>query len=77
LREIIGILNGTTNYILTKMSEEGKDYEEALNEAQEKGYAEADPSKDIDGFDAFNKILFFLPLPSGRRSIRIISIMRG
>jgi homoserine dehydrogenase len=56
LREIIGILNGTTNYILTKMSEEGKDYEEALNEAQEKGYAEADPSKDIDGFDAFNKI---------------------
>ena len=56
LTEIIGILNGTTNYILTKMSEEGKDYEEALKEAQEKGYAEADPSKDIDGFDAFNKI---------------------
>jgi len=56
LKEIIGILNGTTNYILTKMSEEGKDYEEALKEAQEKGYAEADPSKDIDGFDAFNKI---------------------
>jgi homoserine dehydrogenase len=40
LEEIIGILNGTTNYILTKMSEEGKDYEEALKEAQEKGYAE-------------------------------------
>jgi len=56
LKEIIGILNGTTNYILTKMSEEGKDYEEALKEAQEKGYAEADPSKDVDGFDAFNKI---------------------
>jgi len=57
LTEIIGILNGTTNYILTKMSDEGgKDYEEALKEAQEKGYAEADPSKDIDGFDAFNKI---------------------
>ncbi|MEA2087561.1 MAG: homoserine dehydrogenase [Candidatus Caldatribacteriota bacterium] len=56
LKEIIGILNGTTNYILTKMSEEGKDYEEALKEAQEKGYAEADPGKDIDGFDAFNKI---------------------
>ena len=56
LTEIIGILNGTTNYILTKMSEEGKDYEEALKEAQEKGYAEADPGKDIDGFDAFNKI---------------------
>ena len=56
LKEIIGILNGTTNYILTKMSEEGKDYEEALMGAQEKGYAEADPGKDIDGFDAFNKI---------------------
>jgi len=57
LKEIIGILNGTTNYILTKMSEEGKEYEEALKEAQEKGYAEADPGKDIDGFDALNKIL--------------------
>ncbi len=56
VKEIIGILNGTTNYILTKMSEEGKDYEEALKEAQDKGYAEADPSKDIDGFDTFNKI---------------------
>jgi len=56
LTEIIGILNGTTNYILTKMSEEGKDYKETLKEAQKKGYAEADPSKDIDGFDAFNKI---------------------
>ena len=56
LKEIIGILNGTTNYILTKMSEEDKDYEEALKEAQDKGYAETDPSKDIDGFDAFNKI---------------------
>ena len=55
-KEIIGILNGTTNYILTRMSEEGSDYEEALKEAQEKGYAEADPSKDIDGFDTFNKI---------------------
>jgi len=56
LKEIMGILNGTTNYILTKMSEEGKDYEETLKESQEKGYAEADPRKDIDGFDAFNKI---------------------
>jgi len=55
-KEIIGILNGTTNYILTQMSEEGRDYEEALKEAQEKGYAEADPGKDIDGFDSFNKI---------------------
>ncbi len=56
LTEIIGILNGTTNYILSKMSEEGKDYEEALIEAQKRGFAEADPGKDIDGFDSFNKI---------------------
>ncbi|HER24976.1 MAG TPA: homoserine dehydrogenase [Candidatus Atribacteria bacterium] len=56
IKEIIGILNGTTNYILTKMSEEDKDYEEVLKEAKEKGYAESDPGKDIDGFDAFNKI---------------------
>lgn len=55
-KEIIGILNGTTNYILTRMSEDGRDYQEALKEAQEKGYAEADPSQDIDGFDTFNKI---------------------
>jgi homoserine dehydrogenase len=56
ITEIIGILNGTTNYILTKMSEEDRDYEDVLKEAQEKGYAEADPGKDIEGFDAFNKI---------------------
>ena len=56
IKEIIGILNGTTNYILTKMSDEDKDYEDVLKEAQEKGYAEADPAKDIDGFDTFNKI---------------------
>jgi len=56
IKEIIGILNGTTNYILTKMSEEDRDYEDVLKEAQKKGYAEADPGKDIDGFDAFNKI---------------------
>lgn len=56
LKEIVGILNGTTNYILTKMSEENKDYEDALKEAQEKGFAEVDPDKDINGFDSLNKI---------------------
>jgi len=56
LKEIAGILNGTTNYILTKMSEGDIDYEDALKEAQEKGFAEVDPSKDIDGFDSLNKI---------------------
>lgn len=56
LKEMVGILNGTTNYILTKMSEENKDYEDALKEAQEKGLAEVDPDKDINGFDSLNKI---------------------
>lgn len=56
LKEIVGILNGTTNYILTKMSEENIDYEDALKEAQEKGFAETDPGKDINGFDSLNKI---------------------
>ncbi|MFA6308978.1 MAG: homoserine dehydrogenase [Clostridia bacterium] len=53
---IAGILNGTTNYILTSMRKEGKDFGEALKDAQEKGYAEADPSSDIDGVDACRKI---------------------
>ena len=56
IKEVIGILNGTTNYILTRMSEEGRDYQAALEEAKEKGYAEADPTKDVNGFDSFNKI---------------------
>ncbi|GAB4115381.1 MAG: homoserine dehydrogenase [Candidatus Caldatribacteriota bacterium] len=56
LKEIVAILNGTTNYILSQMSEEGKDFKEILKEAQDRGYAESDPAKDISGFDAFNKI---------------------
>ncbi|WEA47184.1 homoserine dehydrogenase [Priestia aryabhattai] len=54
--EIRGILNGTTNYILTKMEDEGVSYEEALKEAQELGYAEADPTSDVEGYDARYKI---------------------
>ena len=56
ISEIYGILNGTTNYILTKMTQEGKDFKEVLKEAQEKGYAERDPSSDISGQDAAYKI---------------------
>lgn len=56
IEAIYGILNGTTNYILTRMLEEGVDFERALGEAQEKGYAEADPSLDIDGWDSAHKI---------------------
>jgi len=50
------IINGTTNYILTRMAEDGVDFQEALAEAQSLGYAEADPTADVDGFDALYKI---------------------
>lgn len=53
---ITGILNGTTNYILTKMDREGADFESVLKEAQEKGYAERNPEADVEGYDACRKI---------------------
>ena len=56
IEEVIGILNGTTNYILTKMSREGRDYHEVLREAQALGYAESDPTSDVGGLDAARKI---------------------
>lgn len=56
IEKIYGILNGTTNYILTKMSREQMDFSQALKEAQEQGYAEADPSSDVEGHDAAYKI---------------------
>ncbi|MDR3053346.1 MAG: homoserine dehydrogenase [Coriobacteriales bacterium] len=56
IRSIIGIVNGTTNYMLTRMRENSLDYAEALKEAQAKGFAEADPTADIEGFDAAAKI---------------------
>ncbi|MBQ2753175.1 MAG: homoserine dehydrogenase [Firmicutes bacterium] len=54
--EIKGILNGTTNYILTKMAGEGSDFDETLKEAQALGYAEKDPTNDIEGFDSVRKL---------------------
>ena len=56
ITEVSGIVNGTTNYILTKMSEVGMDYGEALELAMKKGYAEADPTADVEGYDAGRKI---------------------
>jgi homoserine dehydrogenase len=56
IEAIYGIINGTANYILTEMSQKGISFEEALKEAQRKGYAEADPSLDVDGYDAAHKI---------------------
>ena len=56
MNRIQGILNGTSNYILSKMEVEGSSYDEVLKEAQELGYAEADPTADVGGFDAMRKI---------------------
>lgn len=56
MTQIAGILNGTTNYILTRMIRAGLSFDEALKEAQQKGYAEANPSADVDGIDACRKI---------------------
>ena len=59
--EITGILNGTTNYMLTKMSEDGLDYDAVLEDAQERGYAERNPAADVEGHDARRKIANFCP----------------
>ena len=59
--EVTGILNGTTNYMLYKMSTEGCEFDTVLKEAQQKGYAEADPTADVEGYDACRKIAI-LPL---------------
>ena len=56
LHSLRGILNGTTNYILTKMHNDGIPYDEALKEAQGKGFAESDPTLDVDGWDAKYKL---------------------
>lgn len=66
LTEIAGILNGTTNYILTRMIRAGLSFEAALKEAQENGYAERDPSADIEGADACRKICILASLAFGR-----------
>ena len=63
---ITGILNGTTNYILTKMDKEGADLEEVLKEAQEKGYAERNPEADVEGYDACRKIAILSSLMCGK-----------
>ncbi|NLW65132.1 MAG: homoserine dehydrogenase [Clostridiales bacterium] len=66
LDAVYGILNGTTNYILTEMIQNGATFEEALHQAQENGYAEADPTADIEGHDAARKICILADLCFGR-----------
>lgn len=65
IRSVKGILNGTSNYILTTMRETGREFSDVLDEAQELGYAEADPSFDIDGVDAAHKIAILASLAFG------------
>lgn len=65
ITEIAGILNGTTNYILTAMKETGVSFDEALATAQKLGYAEADPSADVDGFDSCRKICILAAVAFG------------
>ena len=62
ITEIMGIVNGTTNYILTKMTENGSDYADALAKATELGYAEADPTADVEGIDAARKVAIMAQL---------------
>jgi homoserine dehydrogenase len=65
--KLIGILNGTTNTILTRMAADGTGFDEALREAQELGYAEADPTNDIDGYDAAYKLAILGSIAFGRQ----------
>ncbi len=66
IEAITGILNGTTNYILTKMEKEGADFADVLREAQEKGYAERNPEADVEGHDACRKISILSSLMTGK-----------
>ena len=67
INKLFGIINGTTNFILTKMELEGSDFNTVLKEAQEKGYAEADPTSDIEGFDAQYKLAILSSLAFGTK----------
>ena len=65
IQRVTGIINGTTNYILTRMAQEGADYNAVLKDAQDLGYAEADPAADVDGLDAADKIAILSGLAFG------------
>ena len=67
VRTILGIINGTTNYILTKMNEDGQSFEEALKGAKEKGYADTNPALDIEGIDSSQKLVILSCLAFGTR----------
>lgn len=67
MQSIMGIINGTTNYILTSMTDDGGDYADVLKEAQELGFAEANPTSDVDGFDAMYKLSILSSMAFKRR----------
>jgi len=67
IQEIVGILNGTTNYILTKMTDQGWSYQDALLQAQKKGFAEANPASDVEGQDTAYKIAILAAIANGKR----------
>jgi homoserine dehydrogenase len=67
IEEVTGIVNGTTNYILTQMTQAGRAYADVLKEAQEKGFAEADPTADVGGGDMANKLSILVSLCFGER----------
>lgn len=67
IEEITGILNGTTNYMLTRMANEGASFADVLKDAQAKGYAEADPTADVEGFDPCRKIAILTSLVCGKQ----------
>jgi homoserine dehydrogenase len=76
IHSIFGILNGTSNYILSKMTDEGRSFKDVLKEAQEKGYAEANPTYDIEGIDAAHKLAILSRLAFGT-SIQFKEIFIG
>ncbi|WP_053361696.1 homoserine dehydrogenase [Bacillus sp. FJAT-27251] len=69
IKKIEGILNGTSNYILSEMRVNGQTFPEALKAAQDKGYAEADPTNDVEGFDAFYKLLILSEIAFGEKPV--------
>ena len=73
--QIMGIINGTTNYMLTKMTEDHMDFAEVLKEAQDKGYAESDPTADVGGWDAARKLAILASIGfNSRVSLKDVSV---
>jgi len=76
IEEITGILNGTTNYMMTRMDNEGIDFDDVLKDAQNKGYAERNPEADVEGYDACRKIAILSSLAFGKQVIIKIFIQK-